>query len=108
MATILYCFYKFYNSIQIIEKFSNHGILPNWKCYSIQLLFLESIYLIDQISLWQFGNSIIQSALAIFKYLLSINWIAKLQSINQIAKLHSIIWIDCKSNTENILYFKVL
>jgi hypothetical protein len=80
-----------YNSIYIIDKSSNHGNLPHWKCYSIQQSFLLSIIRIDQINILQFYNSIIWIASVILKHLLS---------INQIAKLQSTIWIDCNSNTE--------
>jgi hypothetical protein len=55
--------------------------------------------LIGQIYYLQFYNTIIQIALVIFKYLLSINRIAQLQQIIQ---------IDCNSNTKtlsNIPYF---
>ncbi len=63
----------------------------NWECYSMKVFLLKSITRIDQTNFWQFINSIIQIALVIFKYLLSINRIAKLQSV---------ILIDYNSNTE--------
>ncbi len=49
--------------------------------------------LIDQIYNLQFYNTIIQIALVIFVYLLSINWIAQLQQIIQ---------IDCNSNSKTL------
>ncbi len=63
------------------------------KVIQFNFFFFKSINQIDLINSWQFWNSIIWIAFVIYKYLLS---------INQIAKLESIIQIVCNSNTETL------
>jgi hypothetical protein len=95
MVTILYCFCKFYDSIQIIEKFKS------WKFTELNLLF-NSTFLLE-INELNWSNQFL--TILKLNYLNCFSHIQILNSINQIVKLQSIIWIDCNSNTEwNILY----
>jgi hypothetical protein len=96
MASILYCFCKFYNSILIIEKFKS-GKFTKLKMLLNSIFFLKSNNQIDQINFRQFWNSIYHIVLVIFEYLLSMNRIATLQSI---------IRIDCNPNTETFSTLK--
>ncbi len=62
-------------------KALNHRNLPNWKCNSIQLFLVINYLNWLKMNLLQLYNSIISIAVVIFKYLLSMHGIAKLQSI---------------------------
>ncbi len=92
MATILYCFCKFYNSSWIIEKFKS------WKFTKLRMLstffFLKSINrTINQINYWQFENSVFQIALVIFKYL---SQLTELLNCDQLSEF----------KYQNIIYFE--
>jgi len=69
--------------VQIMEIYQIENVIQ-FNIFCCNQLLIKSFFL-------QFNNSIIHIALVIFKYLLLINWIAKLQSITK---------NNCNSNTE--------